>query len=120
MNTIKCPRCSVNFYTAAHEKPMNCPTCSYEVKIQEMLKRIVERREVNHVCEVLLNEGIVARATAVDLSERGIGIKMTGQLPFEKDDTVKLLLEGQGAGKTARVVWKKNFYGVSRAGFRFC
>lgn len=120
MNTIKCPRCAVNFYTAAHEKPMNCPTCSYEVKIQEMLRRIADRQAVNRLCEVLLDEGTVARATAVDLTDLGVGIKITGHLPFEKDDTVSLSIEGHGTKRKARVVWKKNFYGVSRAGFRFC
>jgi hypothetical protein len=48
-----------------------------------------------------------------------VGIKMTGYLPFDKDDTVSVFLKEFDMEKKAQVVWTKKFYGISRAGLRF-
>ena len=55
----------------------------------------------------------------VDVSDTGLGIKMMGYLPFEKDETVNVLIEELEIAKKAQVVWTKKFYGISRAGLRF-
>ena len=55
----------------------------------------------------------------VDLSETGIGIKMTGYLPFDTNDTVDILVKELDIEKKALVMWTKKFYGISRAGLQF-
>jgi hypothetical protein len=56
----------------------------------------------------------------VDVSDTGVGIKMTGYLPFDAFDTVDILVKELDLKKKAEVMWTKKFYGISRAGLRFC
>lgn len=56
----------------------------------------------------------------VDVSETGLGIKMMGYLPFEQNETVSVFIKELEIARNAEVVWTKKFYGISRAGLRFC
>ncbi len=98
---------------------MPCPYCGYEVKAEESDRRDLGREAVQRGCDILKGEVRVPVRT-VDLSNTGVGIKMKGYLPFDIDDTVDIYCSGLDIVKQARVVWTKKFYGLSRAGLRFC
>jgi hypothetical protein len=97
---------------------MPCPYCGFIVKTQESDRRDNGRTTVQKLCDILKGEVRVPVKT-VDLSDSGVGIKMTGYLPFDKDDTVSVFLKEFDVEKKAQVVWTKKFYGISRAGLRF-
>ncbi len=76
--------------------------------------RSVEQR----FCEILKG-GVRVSVKSVDFSETGIGIKMTGYLPFDENDTVEIRVKDLDIEKKALVMWTKKFYGISRAGLQF-
>ncbi len=118
MKKLECPRCENPFFTAAHELQMPCPYCGCVVMASDSDRRAGGRNSTQRLCEILKGEVRVPVKT-VDLSETGIGIKMTGYLPFDADDEVDILVAELDINKKARVMWTKKFYGISRAGLRF-
>ncbi len=118
MNKLKCPRCENPFFTASHELHMPCPYCGYVVMASDSDRRTEGRNAAQRLCEILKGEVRVPVKT-VDFSETGIGIKMTGYLPFDTNDTVDILVKELDIKKKARVMWTKKFYGISRAGLQF-
>ncbi len=98
---------------------MPCPYCGYAVKAQEIDRRINGRIITQKLCEILKGEVRVPVKT-VDVSDTGVGIKMTGYLPFDAFDTVEILVKELDLEKKAQVMWAKKFYGISRAGLMFC
>lgn len=119
MNKLSCPRCENPFFTAAREPHLPCPYCGFLVKTLEPDRRDQGRTMTQKLCDLLKGEVRVPVKT-VDLSDTGVGIKMTGYLPFDKDDTVSILLEDFEIERKAQVIWTKKFYGISRAGLKFC
>lgn len=119
MNKLNCPRCENAFYTAAMEPHLPCPYCGFVVKLHEQNRRTQDRIATQKGCEILKGEVTVPVKT-VDISETGMGIKMMGYLPFDMDETVDIHIKELEINKKALVVWTKKFYGISRAGLRFC
>lgn len=118
MNKLSCPRCDNAFYTAARDSQLPCPYCGFVLKAHDHDRRNNSRTSTQQVCDILKGEVRVPVKT-VDVSDSGLGIKMMGYLPFEKDETVNVLVQGLEIAKRAQVVWTKKFYGISRAGLRF-
>ncbi len=118
MNTLNCQRCSNPFYTAAKDVVMPCPYCGFVVKSDDPDRRVEDRSLMQKVCDILKGE-VRIPAKTVDISDTGVGIKMMGYLPFEKDETVSVFVKELELDKRAKVVWTKKFYGISRAGLIF-
>lgn len=119
MNHTTCPRCLKKFHTAV-EGDINCPFCGYFVQYTGLVNREENRAVVQRECEILKEE-IKFFAQAVNISPKGICIAMPGAIPFEKEDTLHVVINDLGINANARVVWFKGFDNiVSRAGLRFC
>lgn len=118
MNKLSCPRCDNSFYTAARDSHMPCPYCGFVLKAQQAERRDRSRVTTQQICDILKGEVKVPVKT-VDVSDNGLGIKMMGYLPFEKDETVNVMVKDLAIAKKAKVVWTKKFYGISRAGLAF-
>lgn len=119
MIKINCQKCENTFYTASRGPQTQCPYCNYATKQEELNRRVKERAFTQKLCGILKGE-VRIPAKTVDISDTGVGIKMMGYLPFDMDDTVDVFVEELDIEKKARVVWTKNFYGISRAGLKFC
>lgn len=96
---------------------MACPHCGHTLSA-ESDRRNNGRTMTQKICDLLKGDVKVPVKT-VDISDTGMGIKMMGYLPFDKNDTVDVYIEELEIEKRAQVVWTKNFYGISRAGLRF-
>ncbi len=118
MNKLSCPRCDNAFYSAAKDSQMPCPYCGFVLKAQDSDRRNLGRISTQQLCDILKGEVRIPVKT-VDVSDTGLGIKMVGYLPFEKDETVDIYIHDLEIEKKARVIWTKKFYGISRAGLRF-
>lgn len=119
MNQMNCPRCGDAFYTAAKESHLPCPYCGFIMKVSENDRRTRDRVVTQKVCDILKGEVRIPVKT-VDVSDTGLGIKMMGYLPFDQNETVSILIKDLDIERKAEVVWTKKFYGISRAGLRFC
>ena len=120
MNSIKCPRCQNLFYSVLSWPEFNCPFCGYTFKPADSERRTQRRAIINKDCNLLKGERNV-RAQTVDISKTGLGIKMMGSMPFDVDETVKVVVRDFEIESSARLVWVRRFDGVvSRAGLKFC
>lgn len=117
MHNLMCPKCQGSFYTAANDSNVHCPECGYEIK-QGVERRKAVRTLTNKVCDIL-NGDVSIPARVVDVSRLGVGIKLTGYLPFNRDDIVTISCGEHNDKKKARIIWTKQFYGISRAGLEF-
>ncbi|MFQ5464841.1 MAG: PilZ domain-containing protein [Thermodesulfobacteriota bacterium] len=118
MNKLSCPRCDSAFFTASRDSHLPCPYCGFVLKAHDTDRRSGERTSTQRICDILKGEVRVPVKT-VDVSATGLGVKMMGYLPFEKDEAVSVLVKDLDIARKARVVWTKKFYGISRAGLRF-
>lgn len=118
MNRLNCPKCENSFFTAARNSHLPCPHCGFVMKSHEPDRRYGNRQITQKVADLLKGEVKVPVKT-VDVSDTGLGIKMMGYLPFDQDETVDVYIKELEIARTARVVWTKKFYGISRAGLRF-
>ncbi len=94
---------------------MPCPYCSIIISHRDSDRRDIDRVTANLGCELFSNE-VSVPAKTVDISETGLGIKMRGYLPFERDEEVGINFLALNNKRTAKVVWTKKHYGTSRAG----
>lgn len=119
MNKLSCPRCENSFYTAAIDTNPPCPHCGFSMSHIEPDRRVRNRLLTQRGCDILKGE-IRIPVKTVDVSDTGLGIKMMGYLPFDQHETVSVFIKELEIEKKAQVVWTKKFYGISRAGLRFC
>lgn len=119
MNKLNCSRCESAFYTAAKTSHMPCPNCGFTIKSDECDRRVQNRQTTQKFCDILKGE-VKVPAKTVDISETGMGIKMMGYLPFDQNETVNIFIQELDMEKRAQIVWTKKYYGISRAGLRFC
>lgn len=119
MNKLNCQRCENVFFTTARDMHLTCPYCGFILKSQEHNRRSQDRTAAQKVCDIFKGE-ICIPAKTVDISETGMGIKMMGYLPFDTDETVNVSIKELDLEKKAQVIWTKKFYGISRAGLRWC
>lgn len=118
MHKLICPKCEHSLFTAARVSVMPCPGCGHLLNSAEE-RRITDRTTAQKVCDILKGD-VKIPARTVDISDTGLGIKLMGYLPFDRNETINIAVEGFGVEKKARVVWTKKFYGISRAGLMFC
>ncbi len=118
MVKLECARCQNPFYSASTEEKMPCPYCGFTAgdSHEDRRKRV---RDLSHrACEIFKGD-IRVPVRVTDLSQGGVGIRMKGYLPFDEDDAVRVFIEELGIEKSARIVWAKKVYGISKAGLMF-
>ncbi len=119
MINIKCRRCGSEFYTASPESIKKCPYCSFDLQTSAPIRRKEERAEIKKNC-VLVKGALRLNATATDISEKGVGIRINDAAPFNIDDTIHVIIEDLDIDSVAKVVWinmeKKS---VTKSGIRF-
>ena len=118
MKKLECARCRNPFYAAATEEKMPCPYCGFIAGEPYDERRRRDRDLTHRSCELLKGETRVP-VRVTDLSTGGVGIRMKGYLPFEEDDSVRVVIRELGMEREARIVWAKKVYGISKAGLCF-
>ncbi|GMR05001.1 MAG: hypothetical protein BMS9Abin23_0925 [Thermodesulfobacteriota bacterium] len=119
MNRQECARCKNPFYSASNESKMPCPYCGFASSSGYEDKREGSRRSSHKHCDILKGDVRVS-VRLMDISESGLGIKMKGYLPFDEEDTVRISIKDLDMEKSARIVWARKIYGISKAGLKFC
>ncbi|OGP64904.1 MAG: hypothetical protein A3K22_00795 [Deltaproteobacteria bacterium RBG_16_42_7] len=119
MSDCNCPRCLNKFYVADAGVDVNCPFCGFFIKYDALIKREEQRDIINKNC-YLFRYDLSVSAQALDISKKGAGIVITGAMPFEKDDALRIVIKDIGIDSDAQVVWVKRFdNAVSRVGLLF-
>jgi hypothetical protein len=117
-NTI-CPRCRNKFYIAVQGPHLTCPFCGFSFKITEPRRRKETRAATQRDCELLKGSERIFVQT-LDISKSGVGVKMTGSMPIDKDDTLQVIIKDFEMDSPAQVVWVKRFASaMSWAGLKF-
>ncbi len=118
MNPTNCARCNRGFYVIASESKICCPFCGYSfMKTDKSEKRLENRKLIKKAC-VLANGFGMITASAVDISEKGLGLVINGKAPFKKSD--KLIASLEAGASWYRVKWIKTFNdNSSKAGLEF-
>jgi len=106
MIDIKCKRCGSKFYTASPESIKKCPYCSFELSNKEPVRRQEERSEIDKRC-LIVKGAVSLNATATDISQRGVGIRINKAVPINIDDSIHVIIEELDIDSDARVVWVK-------------
>lgn len=120
MFCYKCPRCQSNFYTASSANNADCPFCGFFIKSVAAMRRHEERSLVQRNCCLLAGD-LMIPAETVDLSSRGVGVRISGKVPFKKDDTLNVVVKDFDMDLKARVVWIENCEDSSvKTGLMFC
>ena len=120
MTNLKCPRCQSEFYTAITRKDLACPFCGFLFKVVEQDLRADTRSTIQRDCLLTSGENKV-HAKTVDISQSGIGIRVKGSLPFEKDETVHAVVKDFDIKSDAQIIWLKRYNSSgTKVGLRFC
>lgn len=119
MINIKCRRCGSEFYTASPESIKKCPYCSFDLQASSPVRRKEERAEIKKNC-VLVKGALRLNATATDISQKGVGIRINDAAPFSIDDTIHVIIEDLDIDSVAKVVWiNMEKESVIKSGIRF-
>ncbi|MFQ5441133.1 MAG: PilZ domain-containing protein [Thermodesulfobacteriota bacterium] len=119
MKRQECARCSNPYYSAANESKMPCPYCGFASIAAYEDKRGAKRDITHDHCDLMKGD-VRVPVRLMDISRDGLGIRMKGYLPFDEDDTVRIYIRKSKMEKSARIVWAKKIYGISKAGLKFC
>jgi len=122
MNSLRCPRCRDEFYTAAEDRNANCPYCGFSFDISKQLLRKEARFDIKKECILSKGEQTIVGHT-VDMSKCGVGVgvKISRAFPFEKDDAIHVVVKDHDVVVDGRVVWMKKYDSTTlRAGLKFC
>lgn len=117
MKELHCPKCKNTFYTAARQSLMPCPYCGFSSDHDKKERREYLRTPAVKPCDITRGE-VKVEAKSVDVADGGVGVRMLGYLPFDREDHLTVEVHG-GQSRQARIIWIKRFYGISRAGLMF-
>ncbi len=119
MTSTTCPRCWSGFYTAFPRSCVTCPFCGFTFKIGEPVRRRENRVALQKDCELVIKNERVAAVTT-DISRKGLGVRLTGAVPFQRYDTLHVTVKEHEIDSDALVVWVKRLdKNTHRAGLRF-
>ncbi len=105
MDLTNCPRCHCGFYSTAPVLNICCPFCGYSfIKTDHSEKRLECRKPIQKEC-VLANGFGMITVSAVDISEKGLGLVINGKVPFKKSD--KLIASLDIRASWCHVMWVK-------------
>lgn len=118
MDKTLCARCQNTFHTVAPDNALPCPFCGFVSKDDEIGKREDKRILIQRRCD-LAKGSILLRGNTVDISKSGVGIEMSGDIPFTSDEIIDVLVADLELNNKARLVWAKKHENNFRAGFIF-
>ena len=119
MTNSKCPRCQSEFYSAISRHDIACPFCGFSFKIVEQDYRGEVRSTIQRDCTIT-SGGKSISAKTVDISMNGMGIRLKGTIPFEKDDIIRAMVRDFDINNDAQIVWLKRYNSSgTKAGLRF-
>ncbi|GMT42993.1 MAG: hypothetical protein IEMM0002_1404 [bacterium] len=121
MNNLKCPRCRSEFYSAiSSQDTATCPYCGFFFNVLDQHRRREARNKIEREC-VLSRGDLRVTAHTLDISKCGIGLQMDGWIPFERNDSLHVVVKGFDIDSDGLVVWVTRSNGSgSKAGLRFC
>jgi len=105
MLRIPCPRCNKTSYTPDVESFHVCPHCGFTFSGKYGPNRRREERIKQEIPFVFSYQGKNLEASTVDVSERGLGIKIFSDLPIATGDILNLTIGDLSV--VAKVVWVK-------------
>lgn len=119
MTNLKCPQCQSEFYSAISRQDIACPFCGFFFKIVEQDYRSEVRSTMQRNCTIS-SGGQNITAKTIDISMNGMGIRLQGTVPFEKDDIIRALVKDFDINSEAQIVWLKKYNSSgAKAGLRF-
>ena len=105
MKKIICPSCQKASYTAAIDSNLPCPFCGFLLfgdsgLDRRGLKRVLTQNE----CEIKKGTSNII-AQAIDISEGGVGVAISGKTSFDKGDKVNICIKDFEIISDATIVW---------------
>jgi len=105
--SITCKRCRAQFYTVSPDYKIICPYCNFEFKSNYPLGRHEERSQIDKDC-VIRKGGLTVNAHAIDISQKGVGLKIDNPVPINPNETIHITIKDLDIDADARVVWVKS------------
>jgi hypothetical protein len=116
MLRIPCPKCRKTSYTADVESFHSCNYCGFKFSGKYGSDRRQESRVGKVIPFVFSYQGQNFEASTSDISEQGIGIKISGRLPMIIGDVLNLTI--RDSSMAAKVMWIKNLSEGALAGLK--
>ena len=116
MLRIPCPKCRKTLYTSDVESFYPCPYCGSVFSGKYGPERRRERRTQKKITFLLSSKGRNFEASTLDLSKRGVSIKILGKASFSKGDFLTLPIADPSID--AKVIWVKKLPYKSVAGLQ--
>ncbi|NWF52140.1 MAG: PilZ domain-containing protein [Nitrospirae bacterium] len=114
MLRIPCPKCKESSYTSDVESFKSCPFCGFIFSGKYGPDRRIESRTEKEIPLFFSYKGQNFKANTLDLSNKGIGIKIYGKPSITNGEILKLIL-GE-CNITAKVMWVERLNDKSLAG----
>jgi len=114
MLRLICPGCKKDSYSSEVELFNICPYCGIKFSGRHGLDKRLEKRTPQDMPVVLSYQGMELQATACDISERGVGIRLQNSASVMPGDELDLTI-----GNTqvrAKIMWVKKLPNQSFAG----
>jgi hypothetical protein len=116
MLRIPCPKCHKISYTADVESFYSCNHCGFIFSGKYGPDRRQESRTEKAIPLVLSYQNRDFEAHTFDLSEKGVGIKISGRPPIKVGDVLNLIIGDPPI--VAKVTWVKKLSDGALAGLR--
>jgi len=100
---LTCPMCNRDAYESSVEAFKPCPYCGILFSGLHGRNKRGEARIKKEIPFVFTNNGQALEALTINISERGLCIKIYGRISFSLGDILKLSVNG--ANVRARIVW---------------
>ena len=114
MFTLTCPKCQRNSYSSAEEFFLACPYCGFIFSGRFGPDRRNEERVRQEISFDFPCQEQVFKASTIDLSEKGLSVKISDELPVTEGDILNLSIENTQIN--AKVKWVHRLSATSAIG----
>jgi len=114
MFTLTCPKCQRNSYSSAEEFFLACPYCGFMFSGKHGPDRRHEERVKQERPFDLLCQEQTFKASTIDLSEKGLSAKISGESQVTEGDILNLSIENTQI--KAKVKWVHRLSDTSAIG----
>jgi hypothetical protein len=111
---IFCPKCRKSSYTPDVESSNSCPHCGFEFTAKLPSDRRREPRVERQIPFDFSYQDRNFMASTTDLSDRGVGIEVYGEVSIEEGDILTLTIEDTTI--RAKIMWVEKLPNKARAG----